>query len=106
MLGRLPVDDAETAVELLTHRSEILAINYGRPFDGGDSSFMWPVAVGFIESKLLERGWRLDHPAVRGVLRDPGGQLVDVRTLTVDEVAALLRPAAPSPLRGSVPTGT
>jgi hypothetical protein len=102
MLGRLPVDDAETAVALITRRSEILAIKLGHPVSAEDALTMSPAAVQFVESKLLEKGWRLDHPAVRGVLRDPGGRVVDVYTLTVDTIAALL---GPSTVKGSVPTG-
>ena len=102
MLGRLPVSDVETATALLTRRLEIYTIKTGQPIGVDDSQLMVPTTVGFLESKLLDRGWRLEHPAVRGVLRDPVGRVVDVRTLTVDAVAALLGPA---PLKGSVPTG-
>src|SRR5262249_55958530 len=90
-LGRLPVDEAETATALMTRWPEILSIKLGRPVPEPDG--VPQAAVEYVESALLERGWRLAHPAVRGVLRDRDGYTVDVRTLTVGELTDLLRPA-------------
>jgi hypothetical protein len=58
-----------------------------------------------VEAALLPNGWRLEHPAIRGVLRGPQGQLLDANALMArasvdpaarDELNALLRgqPAA------------
>jgi hypothetical protein len=35
-----------------------------------------PLVASIVEAALLPRGWRLRHPAVRGVLRSPSGEVL------------------------------
>ena len=54
-----------------------------------------PVRAGrpaaLVEAALLPNGWRLEHPAVRGVLRGPQGQALDAKALVA---RAAIEPAA------------
>jgi hypothetical protein len=34
-----------------------------------------------VEDHLLRQGWRLEHPAVRGILIGPTGERLDARSL-------------------------
>jgi hypothetical protein len=70
-LRRGPVDDVEVAATLTDLPRETAAI--------------------LVEAGLLPTGWRLEHPAVRGVLRGPQGQAVDVNALAA---RAAMEPAA------------
>ena len=46
----------------------------------------------YAEYRLLADGWRLEHPAVRGVLIDPAGERVDITRMDPDDVRALIAP--------------
>jgi hypothetical protein len=47
------------------------------PASAEDINEVLEFVVPVIEHALLARGWRLKHPAVRGVLVGPAGTLVD-----------------------------
>ncbi|MEV0610314.1 hypothetical protein AB0I61_28515 [Polymorphospora rubra] len=78
LLGREPVDDVETIGVLRSRGRELTALAFGVPVEevtgdaGPDEPQMW-----LLEDHLLRRGWRLEHPAVRGVLVAPDGRRVD-----------------------------
>jgi hypothetical protein len=44
----------------------------------------------YAECELLRAGWRLEHPAVRGVLLYPTGDRIDLSTMDRDAVIAIL----------------
>ncbi|KXK61818.1 hypothetical protein AWW66_11580 [Micromonospora rosaria] len=89
VLGREPVDDLEVYQVVRTRTREVLAAAFDipladladeQPYDDDDP----PGALVFlVEDALLRRGWRLEHPAVRGVLVDPAGDRVDARQVLV-----------------------
>jgi hypothetical protein len=120
VLGRPPVDEFETIDVLLNRHDEVvtamlkemarrlkmpeLAIEDETDEDGDPPPRTWQPGTDFcalVEKALLERGWRLEHPVLRGVLIGPDGQRLDVRsTVTpdpprwnLDGLRALLRPA-------------
>jgi hypothetical protein len=52
-----------------------------------------PVLGGLVEDRLLRQGWRLEHPAIRGVLIGPDGQRIDaVRSVTITRTGFDLEP--------------
>ncbi|MFB6395620.1 hypothetical protein [Polymorphospora lycopeni] len=78
VLGREPVDDVE-AIQVIHDRApELTALVFDVPVeemtgdDGPHPSQLW-----LLENHLLRRGWRLEHPAVRGVLVAPDGRRLD-----------------------------
>ena len=46
----------------------------------------------YAEYRLLADGWRLEHPAVRGVLIDPAGARVDITRMDPEAVRELISP--------------
>jgi hypothetical protein len=46
----------------------------------------------YAECRLLADGWRLEHPAVRGVLIDPAGDRVDITRMDPEAVRELISP--------------
>jgi hypothetical protein len=46
----------------------------------------------YAEHRLLADGWRLEHPAVRGVLIDPAGDRVDITRMDPEAVRELISP--------------
>jgi len=46
----------------------------------------------YAEYRLLADGWRLEHPAVRGVLVDPAGERVDITRMDPEAVRELISP--------------
>ncbi|MFG2040997.1 hypothetical protein [Dactylosporangium sp. NPDC048998] len=72
-LGRDLVDDVDAIRVIETGEAEQACGHVGgrHEFSAGDP------AVALIEDHLLRRGWRLEHPAVRGVLIGPDGRRVD-----------------------------
>jgi hypothetical protein len=108
VIGREPVDPVELAEQFLRHRPELLRralAKFGAhgddASDAPDDRELPPILVDLLEDALLARGWRLKHPAVRGVLIGPQGERVDGRTLTpqtyVDTLRSLLDGAALAP---------
>jgi hypothetical protein len=79
VLGRSPVDEAETVEVLLARLDEVF------PELGSDDEPMAdevPPAVAYqVERALLHRGWRLAHPAVRFDLLGPDGDRLDAGTV-------------------------
>jgi hypothetical protein len=114
VLGREPVDDFEVAEVLITRNAEYRAAGAVRrgeepepepeehAIDPSDYSPP-PILCGLVEDALLHRGWRIDHPAIRGVLIGPEGQRVDaIRSVTetdegfdLEPLRAVLRVAEP-----------
>ncbi|GGM55612.1 hypothetical protein ACFFX1_08135 [Dactylosporangium sucinum] len=72
-LGRDVADDVEAIRAIRTGAATGECGHAGghHEFAAGDP------AVSLIEDHLLRRGWRLEHPAVRGVLIGPDGRRVD-----------------------------
>ncbi|MEV8515294.1 hypothetical protein [Dactylosporangium sp. NPDC051484] len=73
VLGRDLVDDVE-AIRMIESGAAAAACGHveeRHEFGAGDP------AVALVEDHLLRRGWRLEHPAVRGVLSGPDGRRVD-----------------------------
>ncbi|GAA2584802.1 hypothetical protein GCM10010399_13570 [Dactylosporangium fulvum] len=72
-LGRDLVDDVEAIRAIETGAAPCGCGHAGghHEFTAGDP------AVSLVEDHLLRRGWRLEHPAVRGVLIGPDGRRVD-----------------------------
>jgi hypothetical protein len=98
VLGRPPVDDVEAIEVVRTRTREVLAAAMEVPADDlsdepGDCESDGPPAatVWLVEENLLRRGWRLAHPAVRGVLIGPAGERVDARAVIADADQAHLR---------------
>jgi hypothetical protein len=88
VLGRPPVDDLETLNVLVNRNDEVMAVVFPdapRPGDepAGDDRPTGPppVLASVVEQSLFARGWRLEHPAVRGVLVGPAGDRVDALSL-------------------------
>jgi hypothetical protein len=99
VLGRPPADQLEI-IDVLLNRSDEMqtAMNTidgddgdedGEPADEpadepaeeGQPREVPPVVAGIVEDALFARGWRLEHPAVRGVLLGPRGDRVDALAL-------------------------
>jgi hypothetical protein len=104
VLGREPIDAYETAEVLITRNAEIVALDapddtVSTP-DGADSPAPDtseftppPILCGLVENALLQRGWRIEHPAIRGVLIGPHGERIDAaRSITRTETGFDLRP--------------
>jgi hypothetical protein len=87
VLGRPPEDDVETIVVLMTRPREYAAAVLDCPVEELDEPRREPQvaaelpATVVVEDALLRRGWRLEHPAVRGVLVGPDGTRIDARDL-------------------------
>ncbi len=87
VLGREPVDDVEVFQVFRTRPREVLAAALDVPVNElSDDPHDWEMGaeppgalVWLVEENLLRRGWRLAHPAVRGVLVGPHGDRVDAR---------------------------
>jgi hypothetical protein len=119
VLGRRPVDDLEAIDVYLNRGDEVLdqtwkrlAVKLNAPELGIEDEAdegedpppeTWepgPVFCALAEHALLVRGWRLEHPALRGILIGPYGQRLDVRTTVtpdppgwnLDGLRAVLRP--------------
>jgi hypothetical protein len=103
VFGRPPVDDFETADVLMNRNDEILVLNGDAPFDHPEPPETWKppdLLCSLVENALLPRGWRLEHPAVRGVLIGPDGEHMDIRTMVTPDppgwnlngLRAVLRP--------------
>ncbi|WP_433530808.1 M48 family metallopeptidase [Micromonospora sp. CA-263727] len=114
VLGREPVDDVEVFQVVRTRPREVLAAALDVPVDElSDHPHDWElgdeppdVLIWLVEENLLRRGWRLAHPAVRGVLVGPRGDRVDAR----DVIAQAGREAEDAPglrrwLGPTAPTG-
>jgi hypothetical protein len=71
-LSRAAVDDVEAGTVLLS--------NLDAQPDLAIARVPWEFRH-LVEDVLLQRGWRLEHPAVRGVLLGPDGQRVDAAAL-------------------------
>ena len=106
LLGRQPTDHVELAEVFLRRTDELLAIRVPeagrRPEPDGadaDEPSTPPGILFLVEDALFARGWRLEHPAIRGVLTGPRGERVDARTLALtwdqpgdlDQLRAVLR---------------
>ncbi|QKW11367.1 hypothetical protein [Verrucosispora sp. NA02020] len=98
VLGRPPVDDVEAIEVIRTRPREVLAAAMHVPVselsdDPGDCEWDEPPAatIWLVEENLLRRGWRLAHPAVRGVLIGPAGERVDARAVIAGADQAYLR---------------
>lgn len=92
-LGRPPVDDIETIQVVQTLDLERLTTVLGPPRNGSPTDVVQvdhrphPVVVHLVEYALLRQGWRLEHPATRGVLVAPNGETVDAAKLLADAYA-------------------
>ncbi|MEV2237721.1 M48 family metallopeptidase [Micromonospora sp. NPDC049891] len=119
VLGREAADDLEVFEVVRTRPRDVLAAAMDVPVhelsaDPRDYETDQPpeALVWLIETNLLRRGWRLAHPAVRGVLIGPDGTRVDAReVITRIERAAVpagnADPTATKLLRSWLtPTGT
>lgn len=90
VLGRPPVDGLETIRVVQTRTREVVAVALHVPLRelppeiGEDAADPQPAVVHLVEYALLRRGWRLEHPAVRGVLVGPAGETVDAARLIAD----------------------
>jgi hypothetical protein len=111
VLDREPVDDFEAAEVLVTRNNEFLnamATRAGLEREPSDAVAddprdysPPPILCGLVEDVLLPRGWRLEHPAIRGVLIGPSGERIDVmRSVTMvgegydlEPLRAVLRPS-------------
>jgi hypothetical protein len=104
VLGRDPRDHVELAEVVLLRNEELMRVilgdtNVDVPIsetgpDGAaedQAATQPPVFLDIIEDALQEQGWRIDHPAVRGVLIGPHGERFDARPLQAmaDSEAAL-----------------
>ncbi|MEV0324923.1 M48 family metallopeptidase [Micromonospora echinospora] len=102
VLGREPVDDVEVTEVVWNRPREVLAAALDVPVTELPEDPADPTGVDdppeallrLVEENLLRRGWRLEHPAVRGVLLGPTGERVsawDVLAATRRDPAALRR---------------
>jgi len=101
LLGRAPHDDAETirvlaerpvdisAVALSVDPAELLATTTPEELANMRRRPGW-MLVEAAECLLLQRQWRLEHPALRGVLIDPEGVRHSLRDATPDQIIQLL----------------
>jgi hypothetical protein len=101
VLGRAPHDDAETirvlaerpvevsAAALSVDPAELLAATTPEELADMRSRPGW-MLVEAAECLLLQRQWRLEHPALRGVLIDPEGVRHSLRDATPDQIIQLL----------------
>ncbi|GIJ79556.1 Gamma-glutamyl:cysteine ligase YbdK, ATP-grasp superfamily [Micromonospora phaseoli] len=103
VLGRDAVDDLEVFEVIRTRPREVLAAAMGVPVselsdDPRDYQTKEPpgALVWLVEENLLRRGWRLAHPAVRGVLIDPDGERVDARAVLVQADQEMAGSAVPA----------
>ena len=97
VLGREPVDDLECAEVLVTRNADVFALRRARweidpatpePEPPSTDYTPPPELCALVETVLLGRGWRLEHPAIRGVLIGTGGERVDAaRSVTWTETA-------------------
>lgn len=103
VLGRDPRDHEELIEVLLLRNREVIQSDPVLARLGieavDDADATQPrVLVDIVEEALFARGWRLHHPAVRGVLVSPRGERVDARRLVamrsspaaLDEVRTIL----------------
>ena len=90
VLNRPPVDHLEILDVLLNRRDEVTAamaildgddLEDDKPAADDGPPEVPPVVADIVEDALFARGWRLEHPAVRGVLVGPGGERVDALAL-------------------------
>jgi hypothetical protein len=81
VLGRPPADDLETAQVMFDRYREYMVANYpyGEPPEALLDTRRHPPKelASLVEHSLFARGWRLEHPAVRGVLVSPTGERLD-----------------------------
>lgn len=92
VLGRPPADDLETIQVVQTRTREVVAVAFGVPVgelseDVGQDDGPQPAVIHLVEYALLRKGWRLAHPAVRGVLVGPHGESVDAARLIANAFA-------------------
>ena len=89
VLDRPPIDHLELIDVLLNRSDEMSSVTSildgmadedDEPADDGPLRVP-PVVAGIVEDALFALGWRLEHPAVRGVLVGPGGERVDALAL-------------------------
>ncbi|MFU8853201.1 hypothetical protein ACNAW0_19750 [Micromonospora sp. SL1-18] len=96
VLDRRAVDDVEVFEVVRTRLPEVTAAALGvpveeledHPHDCLPADDLPTALIWLVEDHLLHRGWRLDHPAVRGVLVGSDGERVDVRAVLADAVRA------------------
>jgi hypothetical protein len=98
VLGRPAADPAEIAVVLHRRNDEVMRAlrslvsrRSRKLFEEDDPEQLEesdagalpppPAVATLIEETLLRRGWRLEHPAVRGILIGPDGERVDANEL-------------------------
>jgi hypothetical protein len=104
VLGRDPVDHVELAEVTLIRIADVVAAYLPEGEVAGDSEAQAgpnpddheplrppPILMDVLEDALMSRGWRLEHPMVRGVLIGPQGQRVDGRAFTVETYVDNLR---------------
>lgn len=103
LLGRRPTDDIETAEVLFTRNIELIAQSSNLdPDKNSDPDELHaedeapltfteskppPIFVSLVEDAVLQRGWRLEHPAVRGILVSPTAERIDAATLVTGSYA-------------------
>jgi hypothetical protein len=105
VLGREPVDDYEVAHVLVNRNDEFLAACSARlgvepePEPEGTATIdpsdyqPPPILCALVEDVLLRKGWRLEHPAIRGVLIGPDGERVDaIQSVTMTDTGFDLEP--------------
>jgi hypothetical protein len=110
LVGREPVDTFEAIEVLITRTTDVAAALRARagmepePAQPEEAEYTPPpILSALVEDDLLHRGWRLDHPAIRGVLTGPNGERVDAsgsvtRTASGFDLAPLRTVLRPDPL--------
>jgi hypothetical protein len=98
LLGR-PVDDDAEVISVLVHRADDLEAQALREIgwvdeddvddrdDEGRSSWLLIESAEFL---LLGEDWRLEHPAVSGIVISPDGRRVDLRPMRPEQMEELL----------------